>query len=74
MKIYAEKSPLNILKVNNIEMLYNVTPYIDKYLLCHCIILTYIPFLTTEISHREVQSRQTLENKLSTGICYPNCI
>ena len=44
----------------NTDLLYKANPYIGKHSLCHCIILTYIPILTTGTLHGEVQAGETL--------------
>ena len=44
----------------NIGLLYKAKHYINI-LFCHCIILTYIPILTTETLHWKVQPGQTLK-------------
>ena len=60
MKTYAGKNTLNILKVKLLKILgccIRQSPI--NILFCHCIILIFIPILTTETLHGEVQPGQT---------------
>ena len=61
MKTYAGKNTYIESKVSkNIALLYIAKPYIDKHLLLS-LHHFYIPILTTETLHGEVQSGQTLK-------------
>ena len=64
MKTYAGKNILNILKVKLLKILgccIRQSPISINIRSCYCIILTYIPILTTGTLHGEVQPGQTLK-------------
>ena len=66
MKTCAGKNTVNILKVKLLKILcyclLSQSPIQINVRFCHCIILTYIPILTTETLHWEVQPGKTFKN------------